>query len=1285
MNPGTWLMGGGGGGGSGSGSGKGGKGGKEGASGKDKGKDATGGGDGSGGCGDPVCPITGKVFLEYLDFAFPAPNPLSWRRHYSSRASDRASDHGFGWSHSYGWWIEEQRRHVCVFDEKAREQMFPRPTDNGPSESGGFGWLLRKNRTGYELALPDGRMLEFERFSAPRVYRLVGVVDNNGNRIRFERDEAGKLTGLVDSAGRPYRVRVDAVGRLAEIAVATEATHSQWMMVARYTYDEAGDLVAFQDAEGFVWRYFYKNHLLVEHQTPNGLSYFWVYDGETPKAYCIETWGEYRGRTDAALEHPIPPAPTNGPDLRKVKGINYVRFEYQKEAHYTEAENGLGGLTRYFGDSFGRIVKQVNPDGGVTVRSYDEAHGGLAEEIRPDESTLKGLFDEEGRPIGYVGPDGSMARTDTFGAFDEIYTNDGTGSSYHRRYDRRGNVVYVAHRDGTHEEYDVDERGLVTRIVDRTGETRHYEHDQAGNLVRMRFPDGGVETFEYDYLGRRIAHEDYQRRRTEWRYDRRNEIVGKRHPDGTEIHVTRDAERMPVTAYEGGRTYRFEYGGIKWLTRIVNSSGAVTEYRYDVEGNLTLLKNARGQEYRQTFDASSRKIRAVTFEGLMYEVDYKLGGGPRTVRAPDGLYSLERDALDRVTLVEAPDGSTISFDRSPGLFTIDNGVAPIRRIQDDEGRILFERQAKHETKVGWFASAPKVVQSDVGPAVEQTFGANMRVTAMTVGNQRFGVERAVTTADGYDYVTTLGQSLVLRQRYSAAGLLEYQCVAKASPAIPYTSAATADDPGTVLWRRYEYDDDHILRSESRSSGVHISYEKTAEGQIRERSVHAGNALVEREIVRFDPAGTPMLDGVRFDALMRPIGYRNESFEYDAAGRLARRMTDAGEWTYEWGPIDTLIRVKAPNDVVVEMEYDAFGRRTRKLVLRGGELTKCIGYVWSNNVVLHERDELQGKTRTYVRLREAWEPLAIVDTDVQGERVLLQVNDPIGAADSWIDDSGRVVAEGQHSIYGDFTQSIDEAQIAQRYPNQFWDPDVELVYNYKRWYDPRLGLYVSPDPILLEGTLNPRDYATNPLKFIDPLGLSGTAGTNPASPPHGHPPRPAAPTGSNNNYDANYLARPGYNATNGTPAVPGFAVAPASNPMTRSFGSPNDPTSMRSIVDAAGDAYGCHSCGRTREQVTKEDKAFNHWIPDHQPPVSCMKQHQKQKGALPPGECRLYPHCPRCSGRQKTVLSPMSTTTSKPELQQQMANIAATQMAANQANSNAMAAAAANPPAPGGST
>lgn len=1234
MNPGAFVAGGGG-----DGGGAGGKGGKngngeEGAGTGDGDDDASGdGNDGGEGCGDPVCPITGRMFLDVYDFGFAGPNPLRWIRSYNSRTSNVDSELGLGWSHPFAFRLKQKRRKVLLVDHLGREQKLPHVEPGGAPITTALGWRYAIRGGVHRLKLSDGAELVFGE-PKPNGWRYAEqFLDHNGNTTQILRDQKGHLSAMVDSAGRYYTVTTNPQGRIVRIAVATDPERRGQLTLVHYAYDDKGRLISATDAGGYDAAYIYAGTLMIAHRTPSGLTYKYRYDGKKPSAYCLETWGEYT-HDDPALAAPIPQAPKGRQDTRKPKGIHYVSFTYSKDEYYCEAENGLGGVTRYFGDATGRVVRKVDPNGGVKDSYFHTECSDVVKQVNPDGGERSVERGARGVPSVVTLPDGKRIEYGFDEAGNHVRHEADTGAVLRRGFDRRNNLVYLEHPDGSRETFDYDPRGLMSHHSARNGATTSYKHDAMGNCVEIVEANGQVVRQEFDYLGRRTKLVNASGKATTWEYDQRSEVVRRVSPDGNETRVVYDANRKPITVYSGPRVMRFEWGGMGWLKSIVGADGARTEMRYDVEGNLVRVVNARGQTFEQQFDIANKCISVRTFEGIVHRAGYDAAGNVVWRESPLGIESREYAPGGDLLGAELPDGSTVALERDGLVLKISNPVVETEVEKDRAGQVIKDRQGEHRNHVTWVGGNVDRIQSDIGPDLEYQRRFDGRLEVLTCGPARVVFNQ---TAPGGETLTYLGQFLALRRRHNDAPRLEYVGLAKLTRGSTQQSLGTPNDAGLITSRVYRYDATQTLVEEIHDYAESIQYELNANRQVTvRRSVRDGQVTDEQRI-QYDAAGSPRLPDVGYDALARPIALGDQTLDYDDCGNLVERKSPTDSWRYQWDGAGNLEKAFTPAGTV-EFDHDSQGRRIRKRVIKDDVLVASVSYLWSNNTVLREHDELTGATRTYLRDDGAWEVLGHVDTDPSGNaKAYYYLTDPAGAIDMVVDEQGQTVWSGTHSVFGDWVPNPSELRIDSRFANQFDDPHVGLVYNNRRWYAPELAAYVSPDPLLLDGTLNPRDYVANPTTFIDPMGLGHvhpgvqpdpTTGAMPTQPPaNGHSPRPDMPSTSDFADDGTYLLSPGHFATTGGPDasgnhVPGYAVAEGS---VRT-GSRTFPDDIRDTVDAAGRTHGCHSCG-SKDPGT----AHGHFIPDHQPPANQVR-HAESRG-MSVGEVRLYPHCLNCSRSQ----------------------------------------------------
>jgi RHS repeat-associated protein len=96
-------------------------------------------------------------------------------------------------------------------------------------------------------------------------------------------------------------------------------------------------------------------------------------------------------------------------------------------------------------------------------------------------------------------------------------------------------------------------------------------------------------------------------------------------------------------------------------------------------------------------------------------------------------------------------------------------------------------------------------------------------------------------------------------------------------------------------------------------------------------------------------------------------------------------------------------------------------------------------------------------------------------------------DGLGSIIAMTDAAGNVTSRRQYDAWGNLEVGADQPGYA--FTGREWDPETQLYYYRARYYDPKIGRFISQDPIGFAGGVNLYPYVGNrPTTLSDPLGL-----------------------------------------------------------------------------------------------------------------------------------------------------------------------------------------------------
>jgi RHS repeat-associated protein len=577
---------------------------------------------------------------------------------------------------------------------------------------------------------------------------------------------------------------------------------------------------------------------------------------------------------------------------------------------------------------------------------------------------------------------------------------------------------------------------------------------------------------------------------TTYAYDSLDRLTVTDFPDSYQTSRTYEVWKAMTTDEHGhATTSTFDaYGRRILMEQEAVSSPVETHYSYDLLGRMTGMSDHLGNDWSWTFDSLGRSTAKTDPDAGTWTFTYDDSGLLETqLDAKNQTTGFTYDAAARLA-TKATTGETVTFTRSesrPGYYNVGRATTITTTAPP---------------------SLPRVLAVDY-----DALGRPVKQVRTLEGN-------TYTAQKQYDAGGFL--STITYPDTETVGPMQYDTAGRPSSIPGYVNSITYDAAGRAL-QQANTNNTTTTRTYSPERGFLTGIVTTGPGgTIQNLSYTPDGAGMATQVTSPFPNESWTYGYDPLHRLTSATGGQSQTFTYDDIGRITYNSL-VGTYTY---PPDGQPRPHAPNTVNgVAMSYDLNGNlifgRTRTITWNADNLPSQISVPSPSITTQFTYDGLgerlkaaaiwaTGSATSIYPLGDDFEITNGVVTkhiSVEGlgvvakRRVVLEPGttdkfwlhtDRLGSIQAITDASG---AEVQRRTYRPYGQKIADS-------TSFWEPrgwidqrtdtTTELTYLHARYYDPQLGVFLSPDPIGPEGGLNEYGYGLgDPINSSDPSGLS----------------------------------------------------------------------------------------------------------------------------------------------------------------------------------------------------
>ena len=574
--------------------------------------------------------------------------------------------------------------------------------------------------------------------------------------------------------------------------------------------------------------------------------------------------------------------------------------------------------------------------------------------------------------------------------------------------------------------------GVLTSTAPRytggTAQVTSYEHDSLDRLKKTTLPDLNTVLQSYGLRETYVTNPE-----GDITGEARNETGLARYLIeylGTNPIVTSVTtnltNRTETTQDHLGNTWATQFNSLGQATWVSDPDSGTETREYNNAGELTAVTNILNERTEAAYDLLGRITTKTTRAGT--------GGAQLTTFAYDQPRTGYFNKGFPTTMTDVAGTSKSDFDAlgrpARSERTID-GIPYLSTSTYNTAGLPSSTTYPDTQTISWTYDAAGRLSTETGTISASTYDAAGRVLGRWFSNGAVTTQSYSGTRGWIENIQTVKGSTVLQNltyQHYADGMIQ-----------AITSAKTMES-----WT-YAYDDLNRLLAAMNVDTPSLTQSFTYN--------EIGNIIYNSQIGSYTYPGS----GNAGPHAVSTAGSR--TYQYNAAGQMTSRNGTVIQWNGDGKPSSI------GNAAFV---YDGLGTRLKKT--SGGQTTKYIGGDYEIAA--------DGTVTKY-----------LVGGKKVGTSFFIHHRDHLGSIQAVTDPTGAEVRRQKHKPFGD-----QHTATGSHFESRGWigerEEETELVYLNARYYDPEIGRFTAPDPIVRLGQgLNRYSYSwNNPINFLDPSGL-----------------------------------------------------------------------------------------------------------------------------------------------------------------------------------------------------